>query len=85
MIKLNYFSDFGNNQYLLDVVKIFNKIATKKQFKKAELEELGLSEYLLKKYSNKETAKLFKEVDTIGLVNELIKSIPKGIICSRTD
>jgi hypothetical protein len=54
---------------------IYNKIANRKQFKKADLDKFGISESLMKKYANKETPKQFSEVDTIGLVNELIKGI----------
>ncbi len=80
---LNFFSDFGANKYLLNVIDIYNNIYNKKQFKKNELEKLNLSEYLIKKYSNKETEKLFKEVDTIGLTKELCNKLdnkPMSII-----
>lgn len=68
---LNFFSEFGENKYLLNIIKIYDSIYDKQQFKKDKLEELGLSDYLMKKYSNKETAKLYKEVDTVGLTKEL--------------
>lgn len=36
----------------------------------------GITEYLVKKHSGKETAKLYKEIDNIGLLNELVERIP---------
>lgn len=72
---LNFFSEFGKNKYLLEVIKIYDKFATCKQIKKSKLEELGISEFVAKKYSNKETNSLFKEIDNIGLIEELCKHI----------
>ena len=80
LIRLNFFSEFGENGYLLKVVEVYNNIAKRKQFKKAELDKFGISESLIKKYANKETPKQFSEVDTIGLVQELIKDIPNKSI-----
>lgn len=73
LIKLNYFEEFGNRQYLLNVVQAFEKITTKKQFKKEELGNLMTE--MVRKYAGKETAKLFKEVDTVALTKEFIKNI----------
>ena len=75
LIRLDYFSEFGKSQKLLSLVSLYNDIASKKQFKKDKL-PCGLSENIFKKYSQKETAKIFKEVDTIGLVSEISNKIP---------
>lgn len=72
---LNFFSEFGNNKYLLDVIDIYNNLYSKKQISKKDLEKLGLTEYLMKKYSQKETDKLYKELDTIGLVKDLCSRV----------
>ena len=72
---LNFFSDFGNNKYLLNIIKIYDSLYKKKQINKDKLETLGLNEYLMKKYSNKETEKLYKELDTKGLVSELCSKL----------
>ena len=76
LITLDFFSEYGNNQMLLRTVEMYNKIADRKTLKKDKLEELGVSEFLAKKYSTKETAKQFSGVDGIGLMSELIKDIP---------
>ena len=80
---LNYFSRYGNNKYLLQITDIYNKLGSVKQIKKDKLEELGLNEFLIRKYSKKETEKLYRELDNVGLINELCKSIenkPMGVI-----
>ena len=93
---LNFFSSYGKNKYLLNVIKLYNGIEEKdpitkkpkkllpslrtcKQIKKDKLEqyaEYGLTEYLLQKYSEKETAKQYSQIDNIGLLNELISRLP---------
>ena len=75
LIKLDFFSEFGDVNYLLKVVEIYNKLSTKKQFNKEALESYGVPLDTLKKYVGKETAKLYKEVDTQGLITELVSSI----------
>lgn len=80
---LNFFKEFGENKYLMNVIDIYDKFSTCKQIKKDKLEELGLTEFLMKKYSDKETAALYKEIDNFGLMSELVKKIenkPMGII-----
>lgn len=80
---LNFFSDFGHNKYLMNLIEIYDKFSSCKQIKKAQLETLGLSEYLMKKYSSKETAALYKEINNNGLINELSQKLenkPMGII-----
>lgn len=83
---LNFFEDFGKNKYLLDIIELCNGVKsdkkkgitakpallTVKQIKKDKMEEMGITDYLMKKYAGKETDKIYKDIDNIGLVNELI-------------
>ena len=73
---LNFFKRFGKNRYLLNVIEVYNNLYGKKQINIKKLESLGLSEYLMKKYSGKETATLYKEINMTGLINELCMDIP---------
>lgn len=73
LIKLNYFEEFGEINALLKQVELFNSIYGKKQFKK---DKIDLPEYLLSKYSHKETEKMFKDIDSYGLLKE---------VCETTD
>lgn len=76
LTKLNFFSDFGKNKYLLGVIDIFDKFSKAKIITKKKMEELGISEFLMKKYSGKETKSQYREIDNAGLMKEL---------CSRLD
>ena len=75
---LSFFDDFGKNKYLLEVIKIFNLFhgkKPKKQINKKDLVKLNITENMIEKYSGKITNSLYKELDIIGLINELIKKI----------
>lgn len=72
---LNFFSDFGKNQYLLNVIDVYDKFSSVKVIAKKKMEELGLSEYLMEKYSKKETAAQYREIDNDGLIKELCNRI----------
>lgn len=76
LISLNFFSDFGKNKYLLDVVDIYDKFANSKIIAKKKMEELGVSDYLMQKYAGKETKSQWRQLDNQGLINEL---------CNRLD
>lgn len=71
LISLNFFSDFGKNRYLLDVVDIYDKFANSKIIAKKKMEELGVSDYLMQKYAGKETKSQWRQLDNKGLINEL--------------
>lgn len=74
---LNFFREFGKNRRLLEQIKIFEqfKFGNTKQIKKSELKKYNLTEELVRKYSDKETDKLFKELDIESIINELCKNI----------
>ena len=71
LISLNFFSDFGKNKYLLDVVDIYDKFANSKIIAKKKMEDLGVSDYLMQKYAGKETKSQWRQLDNQGLINEL--------------
>lgn len=72
---LNFFSDFGENKYLLNIIKLFDKLNGVKQIKKSKMEELGVNEFIMQKFSEKETEKIYKGIDWIGILKELSKKI----------
>lgn len=93
---LNYFHAFGNNKYLLNIIKYYNGIKIKdpitkkdkillpplrtcKQIKKDKIDDyaqFGLTDYLIKYYSEKETAKQYGQIDNYGLLVHLAKTLP---------
>lgn len=68
---LGFFEEFGYNKKLLGQIELFDKFYYRKQINKKDLDDLGLSESIISKYSNKITKALYKELDTMGLVKEL--------------
>ena len=76
LIKLDFFSEFGGIKYLLECNKVFNQYYGKKQIKKDKAFENGLDFDILRKYATKETPKMFSGIDSVGMVKELITSIP---------
>jgi len=74
LIKLDYFDCFGKSQKLLTIVNLYNKLYGKKQFNKSKLSNENID--LIRKYANKETEKVFKEVDTYKLLVDQVVNIP---------
>ena len=68
LIKLDFFKEFGKAQKLLQVKENFDKLMDKKQFKKDEFSHI---EELLREFSEKESDKMFREVDTLTLCYRL--------------
>lgn len=85
LIGLNYFSDFGYNKYLLSMYNLYNGIKIKgktilpsfrdcKQISKDKIDsykEYGVTEYTIKKHSKSETAKQYRDLDNISLLNDI--------------
>ena len=77
LIKLDFFSDFGKSQKLLDEYEIYTTYYGKKQFKK---EKITLDNETMSKFATS-TDKMYKITDSEGLIKELCnrvedKSIP---------
>lgn len=83
LTSLNFFADFGKNKKLLEMIKVYDKFAKAKIISKNKMEQLGISEYLMTKYSGKETKSQYRELDNDGLIKELcgkIEDEPLNII-----
>lgn len=76
LIKLDFFSEFGSIEYLLECNALFDKYYDKKQIKKDKAFEEGLDFDIIRRHSEKETAKTFVGLDSIGLIRELVLSVP---------
>lgn len=73
LIKLNFFEQFGNPNELLAYVDVYNQYANKKQLSKDKISPEDLP-YVIK-YSNKATAKQFREIDTKSLITDICNNI----------
>lgn len=82
LIRLGFFGEFGGAKYLLDIVNIFNKLYSKKQFKKAEL-PFKLNPDIVRSFAGKETEKMFTQVDTKALIEHMISELKNSDITIR--
>ena len=76
LIKLDFFSEFGDIRKLLKTVEIYNLLAGKKQMSKAKIAELELPLELFLAHG-KETKSLVKELDIDAIMDELIAEAVK--------
>lgn len=72
LIKLDFFREFGKQKYLLELYSLYKKYGSVSQLKK---DNLDFSISIAKECSGKETAKLFKEIDTDKLIKLLSNHI----------
>ena len=72
LIHLDFFSEFGEPNALLQQVLIFDKIYGKKQFKIDKISEMGFSVDEFVKFSQKHTDKVIKFEDTLPLLKHLV-------------
>lgn len=77
LIKLNFFSEFGDIRFLLACNTIFVKYYGKKQMKKEKALVDGVPFDVLRNHSEKETPKTFLGLDSIGLIDELTTNLPE--------
>lgn len=75
LIRINYFCDYGDVNTLLEITRYYDIVHGAKIISKAKAETHNLSFDVLKKYAN-ETEKQFNKLDSVGLLNELISTIP---------
>lgn len=72
---LNFFRRFGRNKKLLQIIEIYDNFSSRKQINFKDIEKLNINEKILQKYSNKTTETLYKELDMMGYIREVIQTI----------
>lgn len=77
LIKLEYFSDFGDIRYLLMCRDIFDKYYGKVQIKKQTALNDGIDMELMRECCEKEAPKTFMGVNAMKLINLLVAKIPE--------
>ena len=83
LIKLDFFEEFGKSKKILAIYDYYTTLIGKKQISKEKIQSLNLTLELVQKYSQKETAKIFKEIDIEELIRESIDLIPNKPIPLR--
>lgn len=77
LIKLDFFSEFGDINKLIKIYNAFsnclssNKKEYKKQFKKDGLSSIYADEETVRKFANRETDKMFTQVDVVSLLKHI--------------
>jgi DNA polymerase III alpha subunit len=75
LIKLNFFSEFGEINTLLSQVDYFEKVYGKKQFKIDKLDELGLPKDIVGQHCSKKTEKIWKDFNSVELLKDIISNV----------
>lgn len=74
LIKIDYFSDFGNPDELLSIVEIFNTWDDRKTIKKDKIIELGYNIEEFKQFGN-ETEKQINKLNSEAIINMLVSKV----------
>lgn len=72
---LNFFSDYGSNKKLLQIIEMFEKFYGRKQIKKADVEVLGIDLNEFEGCYDNETPKMYKELHMDRYVEKMSKKI----------
>ena len=74
LIKLDYFSEFGNPNQLLKQVELYNLWNGRKTLKKDKLSEYNVTEEYIRQYAN-ETDKQFNKIDSESILKDLLSKV----------
>ena len=74
LIKLNFFSEFGEINTLLKQVEYFDLIYGKKQFNVAKIKEQNLPVEIIKTHCKKQTEKIWKDFDSVELLKDIVSN-----------
>lgn len=87
LIELDFFSEFGDTNYLLKCKEVFDTYCDMKQIKKQKLAEDGISEELVRQYAEKETKKMFSNTNMRGFIVAYCKTltVPKRTMRQRIE
>lgn len=69
---LNFFSEFGKNKYLLEIIDLYNSLGACKTFKKDKISAMSIDENIVRQCAEKETPKQYSAVNKRKLVKMLI-------------
>ena len=75
LIKLDFFAEFGDANYLVKQCELFDKFANKKQVYKQTFLEYGIDLDIARSCSGKETAKMFVQFDSRKFLLTVVSNI----------
>ena len=74
LIKLNFFSEFGEINTLLKQVEYFDLIYGKKQFNVTKIKQQNLPIEIIERHCKKQTEKIWKDFDSIELLKDIVSN-----------
>lgn len=80
LIRLNYFEQYGRNNKLLQIFKLFNDYYGRKTLNKNKISNSGVDMNVLEKYIGKETEAQYSQIDFKGYINEISQNIEDKFI-----
>lgn len=72
LIKIGYFEEFGNINFLLTIVKYFNLLYDRKQIDYNFIEKNNIPLWIIQSCAKTQTEKMFKNFDSIELIDKII-------------
>lgn len=72
---LNFFSEFGNNQKLLELIEIYDSLYNRKQIKKDDMGKLNIDTSLFSGCYDTETEKMYKDLNMDKYLERVSKKI----------
>lgn len=82
LVELDFFEEFGDTNYLLRLINLYEEFGGKVQIKKDKLDNFKISYDLVRPFAEKETKKMFTKIYSKGLLSTLAKQ--QGNIKRRT-
>ena len=73
LVELDFFEEFGDANYLLYLVSLYDEFGRKVQFRKNKLDDYKISYDLVRPFAKTETEKMFTRVSSEGLLSMLAK------------
>ena len=75
LIDLDFFEEFGDANKLKKQYEIYQTFFGRKQIYKRDVESMGLTLDMVRPYSNNETEKMFRELNSLGLTKILAQNV----------
>lgn len=75
LTKTGFFNEFGDINYLLKQIEVFDRFAGKKQVKKSIIESFGLTTKDMQRINAVETASLYRGFNYVDLINMIVDRI----------
>ncbi len=82
LIKLDFFSEFGEANQLLQIAELY-EWTKRKQISRKDVDKTPFTIEQLQKYSKTQTDKMFKDIDFISMINDMVSRIKPEPISIR--